>query len=757
MREGERPRASSSAERGGVVVDGRLTLAPRPHLMTSILANVECADGRDRWIGRCGLVGLAIVVAIAPQTAHAYIGPGAGIAVISTLGWLLLSAVVAIGALLSWPVRRAVRWWRRVALDHAPRIERAVVVGLDGLDPGLVERFMDAGKLPNMKRLAELGTFSRLGTTYPAMSPVAWSTFATGVHPSKHGIFDFLSRDPHSYAPQLSSAHVGESLRHVTLGRFRFPLGKPQVRLLRKGKPFWDRLARSDVPCSILRVPITFPPEPFDGTLLSAMCVPDLQGSQGTFAYYTSHGDERVSDYGADAEHKAYAFHRIALVDGQADTTIEGPANPLVRGSQRLSVRLRIRVDAARRRASLTVGTQRVELAEDTYSEWVPVAFSLGLGLRLRGICRFRLLEAGEHVRLYMSPLHIDPSRPVLPIAHPLVFSVFLAKLLGSYGTLGLAEDTWALNERVLDEAAFLEQAWDFHREREAMFREMVERTPKGLVTCVFDGTDRIQHMFMRYLDVDHPANRSAPAPERFGSVIEDTYVEMDRMLGRLFERVRPDDPANLVLVISDHGFATFRRGVNLNAWLAKHGYLVVREGGDPTRAWLGDVDWSKTRAYAFGLGGIYLNIAGREPAGIVASGNDAKALADEIAAKLAGLRDEAIDAEAIRQCHVAHRIYDGPYAEEAPDVIVGYAAGWRVSWEGARGVVAGEVFVDNDKAWSGDHCIDPELVPGVMLANRELRSLAATPNIADIAPTLLDLFGVRAPKYMDGHTLVPS
>ncbi|TPV94437.1 MAG: nucleotide pyrophosphatase [Myxococcales bacterium FL481] len=709
-------------------------------------------EGRTPWMA--AVVGTTWLL---PDFAHAYVGPGAGIAVVSTLGWLLLSIVVAAGALLSWPARRAWRWWTRVALDHAPAVRRAVVVGLDGLDPGLVERFMDAGKLPNMRRLADRGTFSRLATTYPAMSPVAWSTFATGVHPSKHGIFDFLSRDPNGYGPALSSAHVGEAPRHLQLGRFRIPLGKPEVRLLRKGKPFWERLAQSRVPCSILRVPITFPPTPFDGTLLSAMCVPDLQGSQGTFAYYSSRSDDPHAGADADAEDKAYSFVRVELVDGQVRTRIDGPANPLTGTGERLHAALSIRVDAARRAATLSLGDETFELAEGAYSEWISVSFSMGLGLRLRGICRFRLLEAGEHVRIYMSPLHIDPSRPVLPIAHPLVFSVFLAKRLGQFGTLGLAEDTWALNERVLDEDAFLEQAWDFHRERESMFREMVKRTPEGLVTCVFDGTDRIQHMFMRYLDDDHPAARNAPAPGRFASVIEDTYIEMDRMLGRLFEQVDLDDPKNLVLVLSDHGFATFRRGVNLNAWLAANGYLVVREGGDPSKAWLGDVDWSKTRAYAFGLGGIYVNIRGREPQGIVEPGEEAHGLADELAAALAGLRDEAAGGVAIRQCHVAHRIYDGPYADEAPDVIVGYATGWRVSWAGARGVVAGELFNDNDKAWSGDHCIDPELVPGVLIANHKLGSRDPIPSIADIAPTVLDLFGVRAPKNMDGRSLVPS
>jgi predicted AlkP superfamily phosphohydrolase/phosphomutase len=258
--------------------------------------------------------------------------------------------------------------------------------------------------------------------------------------------------------------------------------------------------------------------------------------------------------------------------------------------------------------------------------------------------------------------------------------------------------------------------------------------------------------MFMRYLDDGHPALKRSPDHERWRSVIQETYVRMDRMVGRVLEEVDVADPRTLLMVISDHGFKTFRRGVNLNSWLAKHGYLALLPGREESGEWLEGVDWSRTRAFAMGLGGIFLNVRGREAQGIVPAGEAAKRLADELAKRLTGLVDPEIGDVGIERCYASHRIYDGPYAEDAPDLIVGYAEGWRHSWDGARGIVSSVIFEDNEKAWSGDHCIDPELVPGVILSNRKLSR--SDPSIADLAPTLLELFGVPAPGYMDGRSL---
>jgi predicted AlkP superfamily phosphohydrolase/phosphomutase len=693
------------------------------------------------------LAAIAVLCAV-PGTAEAYVGPGAGIAIATTALAFVVSLVLAIVGFLFWPVRFVWRLATRKRPPNPARVRRAVLIGLDGLDPVLVKRFMEQGKLPNLKKLAAKGGMTDLQTTFPAMSPVAWSSFATGVNPAKHGIFDFLTRDPRSYMPDLSSAEVRPPRRHLDIGDWRIPLGKPELKLLRKSRPFWEVLGRYQVPCSILRVPITFPPEKFHGTMLSAMCVPDLQGSQGSFTYYSSAGD--TGD--------AIGGQRVAVeIDGdRIESRLRGPANPIRKDGKMVELPFSVTLRRAEKKAILKVGRRKVPLEVGAYSDWVPVVFPLGLGLKLRGICRFRLLEMEPGFRLYVTPINIDPENPILPISHPRFFSVFLSKLVGRFATLGLAEDTWALNEGVIDEKAFLEQAWANHAEREAMFFQMLRRTPKGVIACVFDGTDRIQHMFMRYLDDEHPAHARAPNHEEFASVIPDTYQRMDEMVGRVFEQVDMDDPETLVAVLSDHGFQTFRRGINLNSWLIENGYLVLEEGREQSGEWFRGVDWSKTRAFAVGLGGIFLNVEKRESQGVVPAA-EANALADELAAKLSGLIDPESGKVAIREVYPAHELYKGPYAEDAPDLIVGYSAGWRASWDGVRGICGGPVFDDNTKAWSGDHCIDPKLVPGVLITNRKLGGADHEPAISDLAPTLLDLFGVPAPRYMDGRSLSPA
>lgn len=695
---------------------------------------------------RATTIAAAIAVLTVPAVAHAYVGPGAGIAIATTALALVVSVIVAIVGLLFWPVRFAVREITRKRPPNPAKARRVVIIGLDGLDPGLTRRFMDEGKLPNMQRIAEAGTFRDLGTTFPAMSPVAWSSFATGVNPAKHGIFDFLTRDPRNYQPDLSSTDIGPARRHLEVGGFKIPLGKPQIKLLRRSKPFWDTLGQHRVPCSVLRVPITFPPEKFDGTLLSAMCVPDLQGSQGTFTYFSNEAGADDATVGGDRV-------KVEVVDRAVQSELPGPANPIRKDGQRVAIPFTVdlRDDGAR----LRIGREVVDLAPNQYTDWVPVTFKLGLGLKMRGMCRFRLLSL-EPFRLYVTPVNIDPERPILPISHPRLFATFLAKLNGRFATLGLAEDTWALNEGVLDEDAFLEQAWANHDEREAMFFEMLKRTPRGLVTCVFDGTDRIQHMFMRYLDPDHPANRGRPEAERYANVIADTYQRMDEMVGRVLDQVDLADPDNVVAVISDHGFETFRRGVNLNSWLRERGYLVLEDGRAESGEWFNGVDWERTRAFALGLGGIFLNVRGREKHGIV-DPDEAPALARQIADELTGLRDPDAADVAIRKVYPAADVFRGPYTDQAPDLVVGYNAGWRASWQGVRGFVDSTVFDDNTKAWSGDHCIDPELVPGVLIANRAFGRPDEKAEICDMAPTVLDLFGIPAPRYMDGASLSPE
>lgn len=679
---------------------------------------------------------LALLVAAPVQ---AYVGPGAGFALLSSFLVLLTTVVLALLSLLVLPFRflwRLIRRRRKVK----PLIRRFVVVGLDGQDPKITDRLMAEGKLPNFQKLAEQGGYRPLATTFPSVSPVAWSSFSTGTSPAKHNIFDFLDRDPKTYLPRLSSAKIGSVEKFLKIGRFRIPLKKPELRLLRKSKPFWSILGDHEIWSTVLRVPITFPPDEFYGAELSAMSVPDLLGTQGTFLLFTTRP--------ASTEFKEGGMRvPVERRGDRVEAQMEGPPNMFVEGEPPLAIPLVAELDGRARRVHLSVGNERVELEPGKLSDWVALTFRAAPGIKVRGIARMMVTEMDEHFSLYVTPLAIDPEKPAMPISHPGYYATYLAKRIGPYSTLGLAEDTWALNEEVIDDGTFLELTYDIDRERQDMFFSALDRLRRGALVCVFDATDRIQHMFWRYTEEGHPADDGRESPHR--NAIEELYRHNDELVGRVMERLDEDD---VLIVCSDHGFSSFRRGINLNAWLLREGYLHLKEGADGTAEWLRDVDWSRTKAYALGLTGMFLNVRGRESQGIVEPGEEAEALKAELVRKLSGLEDEAKGEVGIREAFDTAKLYHGPYQRNAPDLLIGYNAGYRTSWDCATGVVAGPVFEDNTKAWSGDHCIDPRLVPGVIFSNRPIE--AEDPALIDIAPTALELFDVDTPAYMEGRTL---
>ncbi|MFH1570865.1 MAG: alkaline phosphatase family protein [Gemmatimonadota bacterium] len=671
--------------------------------------------------------------------ADADVGPGAGRAGVGSAGTALL-LLLGLATAAALPFYGLWSWAR--ARRRRARASRVVVIGLDGLDPELCERWMAEGRLPHLQGLAAAGAYRRLGTTLPAMTPAAWSTFSTGVDPSRHGIFDFVGRDPRTYQPLLSSVAI-EAVD-----------GRPRVRGRRRSQPFWKHLGRAGVPCTILRLPITFPPEPFDGLLLSGMCVPDLRGTQGECTWFTAAPRRGEPATGGAVPPAIAAAHgtghrgrgrvvQLELVDGEARASLPGPPAP---GPGEPALELSVRLVVRGRGAELTVGDHHLHLEPGTYTPWTRLTFGSGRG-RVRGLCRFRLAST-DPLAVYATPLQLDPAGPAMPVSHPAAFAGYLERRLGPYATLGLAEDTDALDEGFLDEGAFLAQAWDLHAEREAMLFHALERDAGGLTACVFDGPDRIQHMFWRTLDPSHPANAGRPVGEH-QEVIADLYARMDDLVGRALAAVA-GDPGAVVLVVSDHGFGNFRRTVDLNAWLHQNGYLHL-EPGAAAGPWMAGVDWSRTRAYALGLTGLYLNLRGREAAGIVAP-EEAGALKAELARGLTGLRDPDTGQVAIRRAWDMDERFDGPYRDAGPDLLPAYSRGYRVSWTSARGEVGEAVFADNARPWSGDHCVDPDLVPGVLFSSRPFA--LAKPHLADLAPSILGLFGVQAPPYMRGRDL---
>jgi predicted AlkP superfamily phosphohydrolase/phosphomutase len=687
-------------------------------------------------------VAATLLLALAVPLA-AYIGPGAGFAFLSSFFVLFVTFLLALFSFLSWPFRFL---WKALRGQQAYKkgpVDRVVILGLDGLEPSLAEKFMGEGKLPNLARLRKEGSYARLKTTTPAISPVAWSSFMTGSEPSKHNIFDFLSRDPRTYLPDLSSARIGRPKRTLALGKYLLPLSKPEIRGMRKSIPFWKILGDKGITSTILRVPITFPPEKFKGHMLSGMCAPDLKGSQGTFAFFTEDA-EKVR------KHEGGVAVLVKREGSIIRTALSGPENSLLKDPVEIALPLAITIDREAGGAWLAIeGEKKFFLKEKTFSPWTPVTFRPGLGMKVRGTCRFRIASLEPKFEMYVTPLNIDPEKPALPISHPLIYSVYLAKLLGRFITLGEANDTWALNEGALDERAFLELTYANHAEWEAMLMNALAKTPRGVVAIVFETTDSIQHMFFRYLDKAHPALKAGPA-ELGPAVIEELYRKMDDLVGRVAAKL---GPRGALFVMSDHGFKSFRRGVNLNAWLYHNGYLALAPGKTASAEWFKDVDWTKTKAYGLGLGGIYLNLAGREEQGTVKPGTEAAALKAELSRKFLALKDGPGGPVAISHVYDRDAVYAGPYKDNSPDLIIGYNEGYRASWDGVTGVVNGTVIEDNIKCWSGDHCIDPALVPGVLFSSLKIKR--GDPSIMDVAPTVLELFGLTPPAHMDGRSLV--
>ena len=668
----------------------------------------------------------------------AYIGPGVGFAAAGSVLVLVGTFFLALGVILLWPLKAVVRLVTFRGAGPA-KAKRVVVLGLDGFDPGLAQQYMAEGRMPNLKALADEGVFRPLQTACPSISPVAWSTYTTGVDASRHNIYDFLTRDPCSYMPALSSSEIRQLPRSLNLGFAKVPLGTKAVyRLLQKSQPFWKLLGAANVWSSIIRVPITFPPQKFkNGTLLAGMCVPDIQGTQGSFSFYSTKPRPAGQHIGGQQ-------YQVRRSGNAIESKLTGPPGG---DGHPMKCPFKVELDDAKKQARITIGDTTVTVGPQEYTPWMVVPFG-----KVTGIARLYLQTwDGDDVGIYCTPININPEAPVMPLSHPFVYAIYLAKMNGLYATLGLAEDTWALNEGVIDEDAFLKQAWLLYEERKQQLWDVIAKTKKGFVTVVFDTSDRISHMFYRFTDPTHPAlaSQSEEKRKKYRDVIEDTYSKMDELVGEVRQKLGDD---TLLMVISDHGFTNFRRGVNLNAWLRDEGYLFLKDDKDTSGDWFANVDWSRTKAFTLGLTGLFINRKGREAHGIVEPGAEMDALCRELKQKLEALVDPLDGQAVVKEAFITKEVHSGPYADMAPELLIGYHKGFRHSWDCATGSVSKAVFTDNVKAWSGDHCVDPRLVPGVFFCNRKINT--ETPALMDMAPTVLDLFGVPAPAYMQGFTL---
>ncbi len=717
---------------------------------------------------------------------------------------------------------------------------KVVILGFDGADARLVTQWMDEGKLPNLAKLRDEGSFAPLQPTNPPQTPVSWSSFATGTNPGKTRIFDFLMRNPANYLPDFAmnsetrrpflfgerngivvgvvAGCAGFALAFLMLLLFRLgwatrlaiatlcgcalglpsgfvtnhfiPVEVPDAINHRQGKTMWELAAAAGLKVQVVRVPATFPAEDVgEGHMLSGLGVPDMRGRVGTPTYYTS---DPTFQPGAGANEFSLELVRLPDHRGAIDTRVIGPYNkPFYDfvvdrktsgitdrrqlGDAKRRVRqelddadvprridLPLKIVAADSSCTITLSGQTQTLEVGAWSDWFtlnfPVNWVVDRAAPLTGIARFKLLRLQPHLELYLSPVNFHPDCHPVAFSWPPDYSAALRKRFGLYKTIGWPEDTWSLPSGVGDESLFLDDMNFTRAKDEEILMGLLGDRRDDLYIQIFYFTDRIGHLFWRFLDPDHPAFDAALAA-RYAPEVLKAYQTMDAMVGKARALTGPDA---LFLVCSDHGFSSFRRGVNLNTWLVRNGFMTLKgQTSDPatleklfdTRDLFQNVDWPRTKAYALGLGSIYVNLVGREKEGSVMPGSEYDEIRSKLREGLEALVDPVTGDHPITRVWTREEMYTGFDANLIPDLRAGNAMNYRVSWQTTLGGVPPDILEDNRSAWSGDHCSnDPDLVPGIIFSNRKLAK--RDPAMIDIAPTVLKTLGVPIPPEMDGTSL---
>lgn len=613
---------------------------------------------------------------------------------------------------------------------------RVLVIGADGADPQVLARLIGAGKLPHLARLCAQGVWGPLRTTFPPVSPVAWMTCLTGVAPAAHGIRDFLVKSEDSYLP--------------TIGLFRVAGGSngvPSYHSRRTAVTLGEMLAEAGRTAYVLKVPGTFPPPAVRGGLLAGFGMPDLLGTFGVSALYTTD----PSGATAHAPEGAELVHPLEPVGkGLWRARVDGPA--------RTSQSILIRRDGNQAVLSLEAESQRrvAVLGLGEWSGWVRLTFSIAGRGRASGICRLKLLACGPTVSLYRTAVQCAPDDPLYPLSEPPTFSARLADLVGPYATVGMPSDMDGVRRGVVDLDTFLEDAYANWEQQIEMTLKLMAGTPWDLLFTHLFTIDNAQHLFWGYQDPHHPSYDAALGV-RYGREIERAYGWLDAQVGRLLTVLGPETD---VIVVSDHGGLPIYRLVYLNAWLATQGYLEPREqvgAGEAAR-----LDWDRTRAAMFGTGGIWLNVQGREPRGIVPPGAPYEALRGEIAEALLTWRDPETGDPMIIEVLRGEEVY-GPSAQSTgPDLIPALRPGYGLGrGEGLGRVMVGRSLIeDNRSPWSGGHegPYLPSDVPGIAVLwgpRVPKGSMPADAALLDVVPTILSLLGVGIPGTMRGRDLL--
>lgn len=629
--------------------------------------------------------------------------------------------------------------------------KKVIVIGIDGMDPLLTERMMDAGELPAFARLREQGGYRRLETSDPPQSPVAWASFINGSGPGSHGIFDFIHRDPSRQCfPFFSAAETTVGSGALDVGEYRVPLNfwpfnhtPPRTLLKRGGTPFWHYLEEAGISSVFYNLPANYPPSPsLNGRYkcLAGMGTPDLLGTYGTYQHFAEDGPLRPQ------EEPGGRRSMLFFENETARAKLTGPVNAFLKDPVPVTVDFQIHRDIKADAAVIELQDQVILLKKGQWSPWRRMDFALsmpGPDKHIRGICRFFLQEVYPNFRLYVTPVNADPSDPGIGLTEPRDFSRQIAQELGLFYTTGFQEDHKALSNGVFTEEEFAAQAEQVLQERLNLLEYAKRHYEDGLLFFYFSSTDLQSHMFWWDSDEMHPVRSKARAQKGFGRVRE-LYTRMDHVVGEILDAYGPE---TAVFVLSDHGFSNFGRQFNLNTWLRENGYLYPANAA----SLLQDVDWSRTRAYGLGINGLYLNLKGRERDGIITQEHK-ETILQELIDRLEAVRDENGRA-VIRKVRRSDQIYTGSETGPAPDLIVGYSRGYRASWATCLGDIESAVLSDNDSAWSADHCCDSSEVPGVLFANRPIQM--PHPSLVDLAPSILAQFGLPAPSTMSGSNIL--
>ncbi|WP_010582754.1 alkaline phosphatase family protein [Schlesneria paludicola] len=634
--------------------------------------------------------------------------------------------------------------------------KKVIVIGIDGMDPRLSSSLMKQGLMPNFVKMSSQGGFSNLGTSTPPQSPVAWANFINGAGPGSHGIFDFIHRHPHNQCqPFYSAAETmpGEGGWDIGDHRLQFDFWPfehqpPKTVLRRQGVPFWDYLDAVGIPSTFYDLPANYPPSPSQHghhRCLSGMGTPDMLGGYGTYQYFSEDGPQKPLDEAGGKRSK------LRFIGETAKCKLVGPENGMLKTPSPIVIDFQIHRDRTANGIVVEIQGKKILLNPGMWSPWTKVDFPLtGPSFvptaHISGICRFHLMEGSPNHRLYVTPINIDPSAPAVPISEPGHFIQDISKDLGLFYTTGFQEDHKARTNGVFQDDEFLRQASQVLDERLQLLEYAIENYDDGLLFFYFSSSDLQSHMFWWDSDERHPI-RSNPEAQKYYAHVKSLYQKLDAIIGDLNDRY---GSRATILVMSDHGFANFGRQFNLNSWLRDNGYLGPRE----CTSIMDDIDWASTRAYGLGINGLYLNLKGRERDGVVEPGDEQEALLKQLVTQLESVKD--VDGKSvIRGVYRSDQIYTGDATALAPDLIIGYRRGFRASWETCLGGLTPAVLLDNDSAWSADHCADALEVPGLICCNRPIR--AENPSLVDLAPSILEDFGLPKPSTMSGRSIFSS